>query len=161
MYGLDILTWALQVTPPVLRKATRLMAMIRVALVTLAVDGAALGPYASQMKREARYTGQRFVMEAALNEMLPIAGGLITVETVIGQIPQGYIYLAVELEAPLFIYEATEGLAGPFIYEAVEGLTNHDFEVNVPVASGLASTQVEVLVNRLKLAGKRYTIVFF
>lgn len=161
MYGLDILTWALQVAPPVLRKATRLMAMIRAALATLAADGAALGPYATRMKKEAKYTGQRLVMEAALNEMLPIAGGLITVETVSGQIPQEYLYEAVELEAPLFIYEATEGLAGPFIYEAVEGLTNHDFEVNVPVASGLASTQVEVLVNRLKLAGKRYTIIFF
>lgn len=161
MYALDIVTWAIQLTPPVLRKAVRFVAMCRSALATLAIDGPALGGYANQIRREARYTGQRLVMETALNEMLPAASGLITVETVVGLIAQDYIYNAVELEAPLFIYEASEGVPNPFIYEASEGLATHDFEVNVPLASGIASTQVQVLVNRLKLAGKRYSIQYF
>lgn len=159
MYSFDVFAWVLQCLPPPLRGAALLPNILKAATTTLQRDGGALGPYSEKLLREARYTGQRLVMEAALNELLPDALGAITVETLEPN-DQIYIYEAAEAEAAPFVYEAVEAEPAPFIYYMVEGLASVHFEVTVPLTSGYAETHIQTFVNRLRQAGKTFTITF-
>lgn len=159
MYNYDVVTWVLQCLPPPLRGVALLPNLLKAATATLQRDGSALGPYSEKLLREARYTGQRLVMEAALNELLPDASGGVTVETSEPN-SQVYIFEAVELEAAPVVYEAVEAEPAPVVYYMAEGLASVHFVVSVPLASGYAETHIQTFVNRLRQAGKTFTITF-
>lgn len=160
MYSFDVFAWVLQLLPPPFRGAALLPNILRAATTTLQRDGGDLGGYAEALLREARYTGQRLVLEAALNELLADAAGGITVETMIPNV-QVYIYNAIEGEAAPVVYQAIEGEPAPVVYYMAEGLASVHFEVRVPLASGYPETLVKTYVNRLRQAGKTYTITFY
>lgn len=160
MFNFDTFSWVLQLLPPPLRGAVLLRGILKAATTTLQRDGDDLGGYADGILREARYTGQRMVMEAALNELLPDAAGGITVETVVPN-SQIYVYFAAEGETAPVVREAVEASPAPIIYYMTEGLASVNFEVTVPLSSGYPETLVKTYINRLRQAGKTYKITYY
>jgi hypothetical protein len=160
MYSFNVSMWVFQCLPPPLRGAALLPSLLDAATATLQRDGSALGPYAYRLLREARYTGQRMVIEAALNELLPDAAGGITVETLEPN-EQVYIYSALEAETAPSVYLAIEAQPAHVVYYMIEGLASAHFDVRVPLAGGYAQTLIQTYINRLRQAGKTYKITYY
>ncbi len=147
MYSFDLVALVLDMLPLKLRGAVRLLALIEAMAAPLkpTIDG--MPAYATAMLRQARWNGQRAIMEAAVNEVFPQGGGLILIETV---------SIAIARPATYFLHEAQPPL---HIYAVAELLSYVDFQVLVPTGTVVDFDAITQFINRLKIAGKRFEVI--
>lgn len=155
MYSLNLILAILDRLPPLLRQ-TRLVAYLEAILSPLSDMADNLPDQARSLFRQARWNGQRAIMEAALREVSGESG--LEVETVTLQIPRLRIWFITENQPPLYIYTVAEAQPPLYIYTVAELAGASDFLVHLPTGSTADTDLIRQWVNRLKLAGKRYEI---
>lgn len=144
-----------------LHSATKLLAFIEAAAAPLkpTIDG--FQNYAETMVRQARWNSQRAIIESALNEAFPNGGGGIQVETVNQAIQRNRIWFLTEGQQPRFIYFLAAGQPPIYAYSVAELLSFVDFHVKVPTGSLTDFDALRRFVNRFRIAGKRFDIIYY
>lgn len=159
MYSLSIIALIIELLPLRMHGAFRLVAMIEALCAPLkaTVDGLPLE--AATMLRQARWNGQRAIMQAAINEVFPDGLGLILVETSTVALARFVIWHDAEGQPPQYIWFDSEGEPPRYVYTMAELSLNVDFTVKVPTGAAVDFDALRRFVLRLKLAGKRFEII--
>lgn len=130
--------------------------------------------FTRQRKRQAKYNGQKMVLERMLNLYYygqdkwataadPTASGGFYIEQAAGNVDKMYIFKKTESSTSDWIFKKSESLPGgasrSYIFKKSE-LSNfvYDFKVRIPSSFTYNENEVRALVDRYKLAGKNYAI---
>lgn len=158
-YLIQFAVYALGMLPVSLR-GEKIQAWVKVLIRPLQTLNDGFAVYVNDTFYLVSFTGQVIYLEKVLNDLYdPIGTGIyITDGNNIG-IPK-YVYTKAE-NRPIYIYNKAESSTPVYVYNKTEYLTSLDFIVNVPAAllNPALETQIMGIVERYKLAGKRYTIV--
>lgn len=130
--------------------------------------------FTRQRKRNAKYNGQKMVLERMLNLYYfgqdkwataadPTASGGIYIEQAAGNVDKMYVFNKSEGSTSDWIFKKSEtlptGALRSYIFKKSE-LSNFvfDFKVRIPSSFIYNENELRGLVDRYKLAGKQYTI---
>jgi hypothetical protein len=120
---------------------------------------------ASSWNYEMRFNGQVMYIEHYLNDILDNGERRIFINDPFDFEPlMAHVFNKIEGRETLVVYNKSEGVStNTFVYNANEFDNAPDFVVNVPsdIASLYSSAYIKSLVNKYRLAGKRYTIEIF
>ena len=159
MYSFDLIALIIATVPLPLASAVQLIALIEAMAAPLATIISGFPAYAASMARQARWNGQRAILEQALNETFPAGGGLILVETVSVTLQRTHSFFLSELQQNLFVYNAAEAQPPLYLYTMAELLGQYDFQVKVPTGSVVDFDSIRRFVDRFKIAGKRFEVI--
>lgn len=130
--------------------------------------------FTRQRKRQAKYNGQKMVMERMLNLYYfgqekwataadPTASGGFYIEQTSGNVDKMFVFKKTEGSTSDWVFKKSETLPGgasrSFIFKKSE-LTNlvYDFIVKIPSTFTYNESEVRGLIDRYKPAGKNYAI---
>ena len=116
--------------------------------------------FVDQEVTRAQYTGQKIVLQTALNDELGLAANTIVIVTVDDS--KAHTYAGNEAESGHF-YGGNKSESGPtYIANESEGVVplGYDFKVQVPAAQNTTDNiaLINFVVSRAKVAGRDYTI---
>lgn len=104
------------------------------------------------------YNGQQLSIEWLLNDVWPLAGGGIFIETVNANIQPLFGSNKEDQQPPIYVSNKEDNMPPLFISNLEDYFTQYDFIVWVPATLVFDESKMKTLINRYKLAGKRYTI---
>lgn len=108
-----------------------------------------------------QHNSQVMYLEHILNDRFNNAGTEIYIEGGSDQVKK-YLYNKSEVKTPLYIYNKAEvGYTPTYIYNKKEQIPAVGFIIWVPDTLIFDENEMRALVNRLKLAGKMYTIKYY
>jgi hypothetical protein len=110
------------------------------------------------------FNGQVVYLEHVLNDMFDDVSRRIYIDDPSGQqVYTPYVFNRVEQQPPLIVTNKSEALPTPFLYNTPELVVSTDFVVNVPtsVLNATVQNQMKALINKYRIAGKRYTFATF
>jgi hypothetical protein len=112
-----------------------------------------------KQNRYRRYSSQTL----SLQTFLRIEFSDNTIEIINRELDDKYIYWQNENQSPMYIYWQNENQSPTYIYwrEELNNAPKYDFIVRIPIALQSFENEIHFCVNRLKLASKRYVIIYF
>lgn len=157
LYNLNIIKAMRAEVPLKLRKARRyaLVATFAQPLIDMYNRFVALR---SESEFYLSYNGQQASMQKLLNDVWPAAGGAIYIETVNATLQVFYLPNAEDNQPPIFLPNAEDNEPPIFLPNAEDFILQYDFIVWVPATLVFDEPKMRNLINRYRLAGKRYTI---
>jgi hypothetical protein len=114
----------------------------------------------ARLKDELSINSQTMVLEWALNNKWPDAGGGILIDNTPDHKPRYYVWAQAENQGFLgYVRSKDEGYpAIAFVYSRDEYAVENDFIVKVPAALDFDEDEMKAFINKYKLADKRYKI---
>jgi hypothetical protein len=144
---------------PVVLGMPRMLAWLAVLSRPLAAVNAALLGFHVEAIAQAKLNGQTEILQNLLNRLVPEAGGRIRVVNQFKEQPVRYLYSRAELQPPQYRYMRSESrLPVEYFILRSESGSLHDFVVLLPVANMNRQKYIEGVVNRYRLATKRFQI---
>lgn len=120
--------------------------------------------YVSTTRYDLSFNGQVVYLEHVLNDQFDAIDRRVYIDDPAGQqVFTPYVFNRVEQQPPLVIRNKSEALATPFLYNSPELIVTNDFVVHVPVSvfNSTVEMQMKALINKYRIAGKRYTFQTF
>ena len=161
MFNFDTDTLALQLLPPPLR-SLRHSAWLGVLLAPLAWLKGQFFAFRAANTREMSYNGQTMMLEAALNDYLPAANGLIVVVNLSDNLPITFDYGQVANAAEWLVL-ASESRT-EYDHTMAYYLTQNSFEVRLPIIGGVqpvSSAQATPYIEHYRPVARPYLITTY
>lgn len=118
--------------------------------------------YYTEAKVELRVNSQTIVLERALNRIFPNPGGdPIYIDNINSFLPIIYIFGISEGQPPLYVYSEDEGEPPLYTYSAAEYESDVDFNVYVSSSLVFDEDKMRTYINKVILAGKKYSILTY
>lgn len=120
--------------------------------------------YVSATRYDLAFNGQVIYLEHVLNDQFDDADRRIYIDDPAGQqVFTPYVFNQVEQQPAIILRNKSEAEPTPFLYNQPELVVTNDFVVHVPVSvfSPTVETQMKALINKYRIAGKRYTFQTF
>ena len=159
-YNLNITQLIADYLPPVLRLPVR-KAWLETLLKPLYSLQTAFLAFITQMRYESSLTGQTTILEMYLNNLFDNTNRRIFIEET--AITGDFWYFEAENQADDFLYFEAENQADTYLQFENEDLPASfaRFTVNVPAVLGIPEAQIRANVDKYKIAGVSYLVVFF
>jgi len=156
MFDIDFKIMVKRLVPYFLYKET-LRDYLFAAIKGLETTHGVFKDFRTQSIRDLQFTGQTIYLEHILNDEFDPGTRGIYIDTInVNQF--NYLFRKIEGKTPLYLFRKSEG--APLYYGIRKSEYGFlvDFIVYVPVAVVFDSNQMKALINKYKLAGKRYKI---
>jgi hypothetical protein len=159
MYNLDIDSLVFKRTPPDLR-LPKYVAWMQNMLSPMQTVNADFVSTMNGLKEELSINGQTMILEWALNQKWPAAGGGILIDNTPDHKPRYYIFGEDENQGFLgYVRSEDEGFPPLiYLYGEEEYEVENDFTVKVPASLDFDTDEMKAFINKYKLADKRYKI---
>lgn len=145
-------------------RTTKFKDWIGALLAPLQSLNVAFAEYVSTTRYDLSFNGQVVYLEHILNDKFDDVDRRIYIDDPAGQqVFTPYLFNRVEQQPPLIIRNKSEALPTPFLYNVPELVVTNDFVVHVPISvfNSTVEAQMKALMNKYRIAGKRYTFQTF
>jgi len=136
----------------------RMIAWLACLLAPVKILHADFRKFRDDKLRELSYNSQTMMFEKLLNDKFPNPANRIYIQNVNSVTVRNYIYNLSENERPLYISNLSENPKEPYIQSLIELNSDYDFIVFVPASLTFDLNQMNAIIRKYKLAGKRYVI---
>lgn len=147
--------------PPIRRKSRQIAWLFRLHLIARGIFEQ-FDAFRVRVNECLLYSSQTLSLQAYL-QLKFNSNGIFIVNDFSGIEPI-FIYWLFENQEQTTIYYFSEGEENPTIHylsEEAQSQLNHDFIVQVPAILSPQEDQIKAMINKLKLAGKRYKIEYY
>jgi hypothetical protein len=149
---------------PVKIRGAKMRAWIIALLRPLQTLNGVFAAWGNAVLYEQRFNAQVLYLEHVLNDVFNEIERQIYIDDAAVYIDENYIYNQAEPEQTLILYNEDESQPELFLYNASEVYANSDFVVYVPdtiTFDALVEAQMRKIIERYRLAGKRYTFEIY
>jgi hypothetical protein len=141
---------------PPFKRSVSVLDFLESLLVGLATAGSTWDAFDIEIRKRARFNGQKIVLQAALNDIFSVSG--IIIETQTSLIQKVFTYNEAEVIPPIYSFNESESIPTIYTFNESEIPDDFDFIVLVPVGIHTAELERRIReeVKTYKLAGKLF-----
>ena len=159
-YSWNISDWVNRTLPA--RKRQPVTISWLVALLTpLQTLSSAFAAWAIDSSYKANYNGQTIVLKSLLDDLFDPNDRSIEVLTLTDIKFITPLYFRSEAKPKFYTYFRSEATTNPYVYLRSERFSTNSFIVRVPSSQSSKNAEITQWINRYKIAGKTFTIIYF